>query len=121
MIFLLPLPFFRNMLLTLPFVPFTSFALKLFSMLCWNALDRGKLGNLQAIDLQSRKHSIRIVLDELNQVKVGFSRPFVGSVPPTVAEAKAILYAMGSNVHLLPIDVIKKDCKTIVDKLKSCS
>uniref|UniRef100_A0A803P4W2 RNase H type-1 domain-containing protein n=1 Tax=Cannabis sativa TaxID=3483 RepID=A0A803P4W2_CANSA len=72
------------------------------------------------IDLQSRKHNIRVVLDELNQVKAGFSRPFVGSVPPVVAKAKAVLYAMGSNVHL-PVDVLKTDCKTIVDKLKSCS
>uniref|UniRef100_A0A803PU82 RNase H type-1 domain-containing protein n=1 Tax=Cannabis sativa TaxID=3483 RepID=A0A803PU82_CANSA len=46
-------------------------------------------------DLNSRKYSIGvIILDELNQVRAGISRPFVGSVPPAVVEAKAILHAI---------------------------
>uniref|UniRef100_A0A803P221 Uncharacterized protein n=1 Tax=Cannabis sativa TaxID=3483 RepID=A0A803P221_CANSA len=48
-----------------------------------------------AIDLNRKKHSIGVVvLDQFNKVKAGFSKPFVGCVPPAVVEAKAIFQAI---------------------------
>uniref|UniRef100_A0A803NHW6 RNase H type-1 domain-containing protein n=1 Tax=Cannabis sativa TaxID=3483 RepID=A0A803NHW6_CANSA len=93
-----------------------------------NALKSVSMGTLQiftnaTIDLNCKKHSIGVVvMDELNQVKSRFSKPFLGSVPPAVAEAKAILQAIQwAQLIYLPLDVLKIDCKTIVDKLVSCN
>uniref|UniRef100_A0A803NKP9 RNase H type-1 domain-containing protein n=1 Tax=Cannabis sativa TaxID=3483 RepID=A0A803NKP9_CANSA len=76
-----------------------------------------------AIDSVNRRHSIGVVvLDANNAVKAGFSTPFVGLVPPAVAEAKAIFQAIqwAQMIHL-PLDVLLTDCKSIVDKLTSCN
>uniref|UniRef100_A0A803Q7W1 RNase H type-1 domain-containing protein n=1 Tax=Cannabis sativa TaxID=3483 RepID=A0A803Q7W1_CANSA len=76
-----------------------------------------------ALDHHSKKHSYGIVVvDDLDRVKVGIDKPCVGSAPTVIAEVKAIHHAVQwiQLLHL-PVDVLKIDCKTIVDKLNSCN
>uniref|UniRef100_A0A803QGD4 RNase H type-1 domain-containing protein n=1 Tax=Cannabis sativa TaxID=3483 RepID=A0A803QGD4_CANSA len=76
-----------------------------------------------AIDHHNRIHSFGIVvLDELDRVKTVISKPCIGSVSAVIAKAKAIFHAVQwiQLLHLL-VDVLKTECKTIVDKLNSCN
>uniref|UniRef100_A0A803PR33 Reverse transcriptase domain-containing protein n=1 Tax=Cannabis sativa TaxID=3483 RepID=A0A803PR33_CANSA len=76
-----------------------------------------------AIDVQRKKYSVgAIVLNHSNQVVAGLAMPFTGCVDPLVAEAKAIVHALQwASSILLPLDILKTDCKSIVDKLYSCN
>uniref|UniRef100_A0A803P5C9 RAB6-interacting golgin n=1 Tax=Cannabis sativa TaxID=3483 RepID=A0A803P5C9_CANSA len=71
-----------------------------------------------AIDTSRKRYSIgAVVMNSSNQVIAGFVKPFEGCVSPVIAEAKAILQALQwvTCIHL-PVDVLKTDCKSIVDK-----
>uniref|UniRef100_A0A803PZX0 RNase H type-1 domain-containing protein n=1 Tax=Cannabis sativa TaxID=3483 RepID=A0A803PZX0_CANSA len=83
-----------------------------------------KEGSLQiytdaALDHHNKKHSYGI---ELDRVKAGVAKPCVGSNPAAIAEAKAIQHVIQwiQLLHL-SVDVLKMDCKTIVDKVNSCN
>ncbi|KAM6570085.1 hypothetical protein CsatB_018070 [Cannabis sativa] len=74
-----------------------------------------------AIDTSRKRYSIgAIVMNSSNQVIAGFVKPFEGCVSPVIAEAKEILQALQwvTCIHLL-VDVLKTDCKSIVDKISS--
>ncbi|KAM6571920.1 hypothetical protein CsatA_016000 [Cannabis sativa] len=76
-----------------------------------------------AIDVQRKKYSIgAVVLNHSHQVVAGLAKPFTGCVSPMVAEAKAVVLALqwASSIHLL-VDILRTDCKSIVDKLYSCT
>uniref|UniRef100_A0A803PJH0 Reverse transcriptase domain-containing protein n=1 Tax=Cannabis sativa TaxID=3483 RepID=A0A803PJH0_CANSA len=52
------------------------------------------------------------------QVVAGLAKAFSGCVSPMVAEAKAVVHALQWAYSIcLPVDVLKTDCKYIVDKL----
>ncbi|XP_060964491.1 uncharacterized protein LOC133033588 isoform X2 [Cannabis sativa] len=74
-----------------------------------------------AIDTSRKRYSIgAVVMNSSNQVIAGFVKPFEGCVSPVIAKAKAILQALQwvTCIHL-PVDVLKTDCKSIVDKISS--
>ncbi|XP_060959161.1 uncharacterized protein LOC115699843 [Cannabis sativa] len=66
-----------------------------------------------------RKHSLGVVVtNENDDIKAGLIIPIVGSVPPEVAEAKAILTAISwVQATKLLVNVLQTDCKSIVDKV----
>uniref|UniRef100_A0A803Q405 RNase H type-1 domain-containing protein n=1 Tax=Cannabis sativa TaxID=3483 RepID=A0A803Q405_CANSA len=76
-----------------------------------------------AIDVRGQKHSYGIVVaGDSGFVKAGVVKPCIGGIPAIIAEAKAIYHAIQwvQLLHL-PMDVLKTNCKTIVDKLNSCN
>ncbi|KAM6574614.1 hypothetical protein CsatA_022941 [Cannabis sativa] len=76
-----------------------------------------------AIDVRGQKHSYGIVVaNESGAVKAGVAKPCIGSIPAVLAEAKAIYHAiLWVQLLHLPVDTLKTDCKTIVDKLNHCN
>uniref|UniRef100_A0A803NK25 Reverse transcriptase n=1 Tax=Cannabis sativa TaxID=3483 RepID=A0A803NK25_CANSA len=66
-----------------------------------------------------RKHSLGVVVtDEKDDIKAGLIIPIVGSVPPEVAEAKAVLAAISwVQATKLPVNILQTDCKSIIDKV----
>uniref|UniRef100_A0A803Q947 Reverse transcriptase domain-containing protein n=1 Tax=Cannabis sativa TaxID=3483 RepID=A0A803Q947_CANSA len=76
-----------------------------------------------AIDIRGQRYSFGIVVvDNSGLMKAGVVKPCIGGIPAIIAEAKAIYHALQwvQLLHL-PVDVLKTDCKTIVDKLNSCN
>ncbi|KAM6556101.1 hypothetical protein CsatB_003120 [Cannabis sativa] len=76
-----------------------------------------------AIDNCGQRHSFGIVVvDNSGLMKAGVVKPCIGGIPAIIAEAKAIYHALQwvQLLHL-PVDILKTDCKTIVDKLNSCN
>ncbi|KAM6541704.1 hypothetical protein CsatB_006151 [Cannabis sativa] len=78
-----------------------------------------KVNTDAGISSSDRKHSLGVVVtDENDDVKADLIVPMVGSVPPEVAEAKAILAAISwVQATKLPVNVLQTDCKSIVDKV----
>ncbi|KAM6597211.1 uncharacterized protein LOC133034424 [Cannabis sativa] len=75
------------------------------------------------VDLNRQKYSIgAVVLNHSGQVVAGLAKPFSGCVSPMVAEAKAVVHALQWAYSIfLPVDVLKTDCKSIVDRFYSCT
>uniref|UniRef100_A0A803Q0R8 RNase H type-1 domain-containing protein n=1 Tax=Cannabis sativa TaxID=3483 RepID=A0A803Q0R8_CANSA len=75
------------------------------------------------LDYERRIYSLSaVVLNDPNRIVAGFVKPFIGVVTPTIAEAKAVLLAV-NWIHFvrLPVQVVKTNCKSIVDKLNNCN
>uniref|UniRef100_A0A803PY78 Reverse transcriptase domain-containing protein n=1 Tax=Cannabis sativa TaxID=3483 RepID=A0A803PY78_CANSA len=78
-----------------------------------------KINTDAALDPNRKKHSLGVVVtDAQDQVVAGVIAPLTGTVPPDVAEAKALLLALewAQSVHL-PVDIVESDCKGLVDKV----
>uniref|UniRef100_A0A803QG45 Reverse transcriptase zinc-binding domain-containing protein n=1 Tax=Cannabis sativa TaxID=3483 RepID=A0A803QG45_CANSA len=80
---------------------------------CW------KVNTDAGVSNTAKKHSLRVVVrDECDNIKVGLIVPIIGSVPPEVAEAKAILTAIyWLQATKLPVAVLQSECKSVVDKI----
>uniref|UniRef100_A0A803QP40 RNase H type-1 domain-containing protein n=1 Tax=Cannabis sativa TaxID=3483 RepID=A0A803QP40_CANSA len=80
-----------------------------------------KYSNVQQVQAHPNNKFVIAQPDVQGTGSMGFSKSFAGCVPPAVTEAKAILQAIQwAQMFHLPVDVLKTECKFIVDKLVSC-